>query len=141
MHHAGQVSLPGGVLEPGESSAEACLRELSEELGLAADEISLLGRLSPLYVFGSGFMVTPWVGWIAVRPELAPNVEEVAQVVEVAVSQLLDETYRGWATVEARGTSVSVPCFRLGGHNVWGATSMILAELAEVLRDISTLGD
>jgi 8-oxo-dGTP pyrophosphatase MutT (NUDIX family) len=71
--HAGQVSLPGGAVEPGESSPQAAVREFHEELGPRPVRIELLGHLSPLYVGASNFLVTPWVGATAERPALVAN--------------------------------------------------------------------
>ena len=60
LHHGGQISLPGGAIDPGESPADAALRELREELGVDG-QIELLGQLADCYVFASDFRVTPWL--------------------------------------------------------------------------------
>ena len=70
--HAGQVSLPGGMIEPGETPREAALREYTEELGASSDELRLLGELSPLYLFASNFQITPWVAAARTVPEWRP---------------------------------------------------------------------
>jgi 8-oxo-dGTP pyrophosphatase MutT (NUDIX family) len=134
-HHAGQISLPGGVIEAGESSEEAALRELEEELGIDRFRSLLLGQLSPLYLFGTNFLITPWVAVVRGEVEFCPNRSEVEEFLQVPLSHLLSPTSRG-EHVQQRGTlRFMAPHFSWREHRIWGATSMILAELVDVLRD------
>ncbi|HVA45636.1 MAG TPA: CoA pyrophosphatase [Pirellulales bacterium] len=133
--HAGQISLPGGASEPGETTAQAALRELAEELGVPASEVSLLGPLSPIYVFVSEYLVTPWVAAIDARPRFRPSADEVSELLEVPLSRLLDPAARGSHTRRQRGIELSVPHFQWGRHRIWGATAMILTELAAVMHE------
>jgi 8-oxo-dGTP pyrophosphatase MutT (NUDIX family) len=133
--HGGQVSLPGGAVEPGESSQEAALREFHEELGPCPGDIRLLGRLSPLYVQVSNFLVTPWVGATPERPALVPNPVEVQQVFEVPVAYLLDPANFGSHQRERHGRPYTAPHFLWQHHRVWGATCMILGELVTLLEE------
>jgi len=126
--HAGQISLPGGMVETGEAAVQTALREFEEELGAPAGGLQMLGQLTPVYVFVSGFEVTPIV---AVSPQplvFRPNPDEVAAVVELPLAQLCDPARRGRHTIERRGLLFSVPHFAIAGQKVWGATSLILAE-------------
>lgn len=133
--HAGQISLPGGMVEPGESSGEAALRELDEELGVRKG-VELLGKLSPFYVYVSNCRVTPWVGAIGERPQWKPNPREVAEVLEVPLEHLLDPVnYRNFL-VEYPRVVFRAPCFDWRGHPIWGATGMMLGELVEVMREL-----
>ena len=75
--HAGQISLPGGAIEPGEASYAAAVREFHEELGAAGLPIRQIGRLSPIYVHASNFRVEPWIGLTEQRPDWSPNRQEV----------------------------------------------------------------
>jgi 8-oxo-dGTP pyrophosphatase MutT (NUDIX family) len=131
-HHAGQISLPGGTIEPGETSEAAAIRELREELGYTP-EGDLLGRLAECYVFASDFVVTPWVGATMSEPRWRPDAREVQSVVEFPLELLLSDEAIGRLTIERGPLMFHAPCFRVGEARVWGATSTILAELAGVL--------
>lgn len=131
--HAGQISLPGGVVEPAEASETAALREMEEELGVDRGGVRLLGRLSPLYVFVSEFQIWPWVAVAAETPSFRPSPDEVSELLEIPLAHLLDPASRGMHGRRQRGIDLSAPHFIWGRHRIWGATAMILSELAAVL--------
>lgn len=134
--HAGQISLPGGSIDAGETGPQAALRELEEELGIGAEGIELLGGLSPLYIFGTLFLVSPWVAAVRRRPAWAPSAFEVAELLEVPLAHLLDPANRGRHARRQRGIDYTAPHFLWGRHRIWGATSMILGELMAVVEDV-----
>jgi len=126
--HAGQVSLPGGLIETDETVAQTALREFEEELGAAMGSMRVVGQLTPVYVFVSGFEVTPVVA-VSIEPLVfKPNEHEVAAVVELPLAELVDSARRGRHVIERRGLKFTVPHFAIAGQRVWGATSLILAE-------------
>jgi 8-oxo-dGTP pyrophosphatase MutT (NUDIX family) len=133
MRHGGQVSLPGGAVEPGESSSLAALRELEEELGVAS-EIELLGQLADCYVFASDFVITPWIAAAAFEPQWRPHAREVQGVVELPIATLLDGSSCDTTTIDRGPFVFRAPCLRIGPACVWGATAVILSELAALLR-------
>jgi 8-oxo-dGTP pyrophosphatase MutT (NUDIX family) len=133
--HPGQISLPGGAVEPGESGRRAAIREFHEELGAEGEEIELLGRLSPLYVHASNFLITPFVGATAERPRLTPNPAEVERLLEVPLAHLFEEGNFSSHQREHQGEPYTAPHFVWQSYRIWGATCMILGELVTVLED------
>ena len=131
--HAGQVSLPGGEIESGESHVDAALREAHEEVGLEPGSVSVLGGLTPLHIPISNFVLHPIVATTPERPDLAPADREVARILEPRLSALADP---GFHAIEARAQSpveADVPVFRVDDLIVWGATAMVLAEFLAIL--------
>ena len=132
--HAGQISFPGGLTEPGETSSDAALRELEEELGVR-EGVKILGQLADFYVFVSNFRVTPWVGVIDQRPPWSPNPAEVSELLEVPVAELLDPDGLQKFLVTRGEMSFSAPYFAWRNHKIWGATGMMLSELLGLLEE------
>ena len=133
--HRGQISLPGGSMDPGEDAAAAALREAWEELAVETGPLDVLGELSPLYIPPSGFCIFPVVAYAAERPSFVPNPGEVAELLEVSLAHLLDPATRGEETWPIRGADVRVPFYRVGHHKVWGATAMVLCELLALIQE------
>jgi 8-oxo-dGTP pyrophosphatase MutT (NUDIX family) len=136
LDHAGQVSFPGGVIEPGETGRQAALREFAEELGVAAAGVEMLGRLSELYLFASNFSIEPWVGVLATRPSWAPNRREVDRVLEIPLAHLLDSAASGRIERRQGPITFHAPCFHFDSQAIWGATSMVLAELLALVAEL-----
>ena len=87
--HTGQIAFPGGRLDAGETAVEAALREADEEVALSPSVVEVLG-LGDTYETGTGFRITPVVGWLAEPPRLSPSADEVAEVFEVPFDFLMD---------------------------------------------------
>ena len=132
--HGGQVSLPGGVIDPGETQEEAALREAREEIGLAIEGVRPLGALTPLEIPVSGFRLHPIVGAASSRPQLTPSTHEVARILEVDVDRLLDHRSLTSRDVAGEGgRTLTLPAFSVEGVEIWGATAMVLAEFLDLL--------
>jgi len=133
LRHAGQVSLPGGVVEPGETFEQAALREAHEEIGLPLDRVQVVGALTPLDIPVSGFRLHPIVAVTDARPAFTPSDGEVARILEVAVHDLCRPERLVMLERGRGGQAVSAPAFRVGADEIWGATAMVLAELLVLL--------
>jgi 8-oxo-dGTP pyrophosphatase MutT (NUDIX family) len=131
--HAGQISLPGGATDPGETLAQAALREASEEIGLDPSSVRVLGELTPIHVLVSGFTLHPVVGVTDVRPTFRAAPGEVEAIVEVSLEDLQDASRIKTGTRQREGIDVDYSYLDLGGHQVWGATAMILGEFIQLL--------
>jgi 8-oxo-dGTP pyrophosphatase MutT (NUDIX family) len=131
-NHAGQVSLPGGAVEAGESFEQAALRETHEETGVDPASVRVLGRLTPLHIPVSGFMLHPVVGISDIRPTYRLADSEVDRLVEPSLDQLLDPACVRRDSGLWDGVARQVPYFALDDLVVWGATAMVLAEFIQL---------
>jgi 8-oxo-dGTP pyrophosphatase MutT (NUDIX family) len=135
-HHPGQISFPGGRLEPGDrGDAIVCaLRETAEETGLDPGRVRIMGRLDD-HLTGTGFIVTPVVGLVSPPFQLSPDPFEVAEAFEVPLSFLLDQSNHRFHPPEESGRSRPFWAMTWGEMVIWGATAAILVDLSEVLAN------
>ena len=134
--HGGQVSFPGGMLEPGEPSDQGALRETDEEIGVAPSQVQILGRLPELYLYNSNYRVAPWIGYSQQSPQFAPNDAEVAELLEIPFSAFAVPESVEPMQIRRGQLQLTAPCFRWEEHRIWGATSMIMAEFSAILRAV-----
>ncbi len=132
-HHPGQISLPGGRIEPGDAGpAEAALREAWEEVGLPPGRVEILGCL-PLYRTVSDYCVHPIVGWVEKPLPLTPDAREVAEVFLVPLRFVIDPVNQTLESMLSDGREHSFYVLPFPGRRIWGATAGILVSLARVL--------
>jgi len=134
--HAGQVSFPGGMVDPGETAEQAAVRELEEEVGVPREAVRVLGRLTPLYVWASNFCVTPVLGVTETAPRFVPNPDEVAEVIDVPLATIVDRAHHGEHVIRRRALVFRAPHIEVEGQIVWGASCMMLGELAALLEEL-----
>jgi len=131
-NHAGQIALPGGRIETGETPIETALRETWEEIGANANKIEILGQLSTLYLHVSKFLIFPFVGYIDDFSDLKLNKNEVEKIIafplnlmESEITETTLQTISGW---------LNVPCIKFEAEIIWGATAMILTEFSDAVK-------
>ncbi len=131
--HAGQISFPGGRIEPQDDTPEAAaLRETEEEVGLPRARIQLIGRLDT-YIVRTGFIVTPAVGFVHPPFEFDPDPFEVAEVFEVPLTFFLDRSNHQRQSREFRGVQRSFYVLEYEDRYIWGATAAMLVNLVDIL--------
>ena len=125
--HKGQISLPGGAVEPfDESPLQTALRETREELGIRPDQVTVVGELEPVYTVVSNFIIKPFVARLASRPNYRPDPIEVAEIIEVPLSALRNpDIYWQEERLGPDGPK-AVHFFKYNQHVIWGATARIL---------------
>ena len=137
-HHKGEISFPGGVVEPDDRSLEhTALRESHEEVGISPDDVTLLGRLDNVITL-TNFLVTPVVGRVETFPySFALAQLEVAEVLEVPVSFLRDPAnHEEHPTRPGRPVRANFPAYRFGAHLIFGATALMTTHLLQVLAEL-----
>lgn len=128
-HHRGEVSFPGGRMDPGETPTETALREAHEEVGLAPDAVRVAGELTHLNTVVSRSYIVPKVATMPSRGELAARTMEVDRVMWVPLREFTrPDTYHSERWGDA-GTSRVLHFFQLDDETVWGATAHMLVDL------------
>jgi 8-oxo-dGTP pyrophosphatase MutT (NUDIX family) len=135
--HAGEVSFPGGLQDPGESLLQTALRETHEEIGVDPGSVQVLGALGSMHTFVSGIVVAPFVGMVERLPTLTVSEAEIDEVLVVSVERL----GRQERTVEYDRPGGGVWrgfAYDVDGHTVWGATGWMVHMLLQTIRQETT---
>ena len=136
-HHRGEVSFPGGRLDPGETPVQAALREAEEEVCLDPSSVELVGELDHLSTVVSRSHIVPVVGRLPARPALRAGTTEVDRILFVPLADLLrPDTYREeqWGGGEM---ARAIHFFFLDDETVWGATGRMLVQLLTIAAGVS----
>jgi 8-oxo-dGTP pyrophosphatase MutT (NUDIX family) len=135
--HGGQVSLPGGKAETGESRMMAALREGEEEIGVLKESVRVIGQLTDFHVIPSNYLVTPVIGVLDKTPDFVADPFEVARIIPVTLLDIARKDASKLAEITVQGIyRLNAPHFIIDGEMVWGATAMILNELRLILDEI-----
>lgn len=135
--HGGQMAFPGGRAELKDKNIQAtALREAQEEIGIKASDVKIIGNLTELYINPSNLLCQPVLGYINYRPDFYPDEREVADILEVPLSDFVNPDTVQTRLVEARGYKFETPGFIIQEQIVWGATAMMVAELIEIMKEI-----
>ena len=131
--HAGQISFPGGGLNPGEGAVAGALREAWEEIGLDPQRVVPFGQM-PQYLTGTGFTVSPVLGFVQWPVSLTPQADEVAEIFDVPLDFVLDPRNFRQETRFYRGAWRTFKAVPWGGRYIWGATAGMLAQLSAIVH-------
>jgi len=137
-NHAGQIAFPGGKREKEDADLiRTALREAYEEIGVPGESVEIIGELTSVYVQVSGFLIKPVLGWLKEKPLLKIDASEVDEVIFISLEELADQENRCEKWIDTRTGPVSAPGFEINGSFIWGATAMMLAELADIYQEIT----
>ena len=133
--HKGQISFPGGSVDSSDRTTEAAaLRESKEELGLDPSSVRILGELDTVLTYVSGYIVSPFVGWIDAPPSLSPNPAEVAEVLRIPLAQLTEEL-RADPGFSYGGRTYPTEAWIWRGSVIWGLTARLLRLFFDLLAE------
>ncbi len=134
-HHKGEISLPGGAKDPEDRDAlDTALRETEEEMGIRREDVSILGELDEVAT-RSRFKMQVYVGTIPYPYDFEPSAVEIAEVLEVPISALIDPSNLRVETRWEEGRAVSANSYAYGRHLVYGATARVLEDFLGVLAE------
>jgi 8-oxo-dGTP pyrophosphatase MutT (NUDIX family) len=132
-NHAGQIAFPGGKREKEDINlVHTALREAQEEIGLDQNQVEVLGVLSSVYVQVSDFLITPVLGWMNSKPEIQMDKREVDEVILVSLNEISDAMNLVERDIQTTTGLIKVPGYNIRGNFIWGATAMMLSELADI---------
>lgn len=133
--HRGQVSFPGGKRDAAdESLAHTALRETHEEIGLPADQVSLVGSLGQV-MSRYGILVTPYVGVFPGDHPLQANPAEIESIFRVPVDFFLDDRRERTDKLSLLDSTFYVPCYRWERYQIWGLSAVVLVEFLNAVYD------
>lgn len=133
--HSGQISFPGGRNEKNDlSMGMTALRETEEEIGINSQKIKLIGQLTSLHIPVSNTKVYPFVGFIEKKQTYTADPLEVEYIIEAPIEEIINPLIVKSEKMKIRDIELEVPYFDISGHQIWGATAMILSEFIEIAR-------
>ena len=136
--HSAQIGFPGGKYENEDTSLkETALRETEEEIGVLRNTVSVLKKLTEVYIPPSNFFVQPYLGITKNTPNFILQEEEVETLIEVPLIHFMDDTFKIHQNLTTSyAKNIIVPAFLLNNYLVWGATAMMLSEVREMLKEL-----
>ena len=131
-NHPGQIALPGGAMEENETLENTALREAFEEVGIVPDNVEILGKMTPLPVPVSKYVITPFIGITNNEPKWNINRQEVDELIILKYTDLIDSNNGYYEDWNLNGNMLRVPIFKIMNEDIWGATAAVLSELIDL---------
>ena len=131
-NHPGQIALPGGAMEQNEILERTALREAFEEVGIIPESVEIIGRMTPLPVPVSKYLITPFIGITKHEPKWNINKKEVDELIILKFKDLIDSNNGYYEDWNQNGNVLRVPIFRIINKKIWGATAAVLSELIDL---------
>ena len=131
-NHPGQIALPGGAREENETLENTALREAFEEVGIIPDNVEIIGKMTPLPVPVSKYVITPFIGITENEPKWNINELEVDELIILKFKDLIDSNNGYYEDWNLNGNMLRVPIFKIMNEDIWGATAAVLSELIDL---------
>lgn len=135
--HSGQISFPGGSRDAEDVDYEAtAIRETSEEIGIDKHFIKIIREMTPMYIPPSNFYVHPFISFTKKNPSFYLQESEAVELIEIPVNDLLQLSDEPEMKSMPSSKGVEVPVINYNGYYIWGATSMILSEFSQIIKNL-----
>jgi len=133
--HSNQISFPGGKVEDSDNNLlETALRETFEEVGVPANTIKIIAKLTATYIPPSNFLVQPFLGYCTQKPTFVLDAKEVEKLITIPLKFILDDAYvTSKIITTSYAKNIEVPVYKFKEDVIWGATAMLLSEIKELL--------
>ena len=131
-NHPGQIALPGGAMEENETLENTALREAFEEVGIIPENVEIIGKMTPLPVPVSKYLISPFIGVAKHEPKWNINKQEVDELIILKFKNLIDSNNGYYEDWNLNGNTIRVPIFKVMNKEIWGATAAVLSELLDI---------
>lgn len=131
-NHPGQIALPGGAREKKETLANTSLREAFEEVGIIPENVEIIGKMTPLPVPVSKYLISPFIGVTKQEPKWNINKQEVDELIILKFRDLIESDKGYYEDWKLNGNMLRVPIFKVMNKDIWGATAAVLSELLDL---------
>ena len=131
-NHPGQIALPGGAMEENETLENTALREAFEEVGIIPENVEIIGKMTPLPVPVSKYLISPFIGVAKHEPKWNINKQEVDELIILKFKNLIDSNNGYYEDWNLNGNTIRVPIFKIMNKEIWGATAAVLSELLDI---------
>ncbi len=131
-NHPGQIALPGGAMEENETLENTALREAFEEVGIIPESVEIIGKMTPLPVPVSKYLISPFIGVAKHEPKWSINKQEVDELIILKFKDLIDSNNGYYEDWDLNGNTIRVPIFKVMNKEIWGATAAVLSELIDL---------